>query len=803
MGVKIRCMSLAYHVINRQSLLSSSQTELVVRFVSEPHCVFHRQSVTYGSYSDLVVLAGRNPTMESDYKDEDASVALDAELAAEEALKQEQKAERLKGTAERMKYAEEARQSLLKLYNQYRADPSGASKLCIGDCIKEISRRNRVSERIPMLSAAIRAVMQLLLDEIPHGDSKLNEVDKDGRAPLEIAISCGMLECVELLVEKGADLGIIPAERTSQWFNESYCSYDRIMQAVARKVDEKRNEKRFSFDQSPFTHFMSSSFRIPTVVPSNPLLSYRDIIYESSVVPSSQRHKFYDETTIIVVSAFLYMRVSVINLKFPCLVLDTIGRVFHERRVHGCLRSLPGYGGGAFDQEVGICLEQTLDESYYPSLDKTSLEVRNKDQIVSKEYLRTFGGEITDCPILMVPQIWLWRMDDVLLSAISEITHIREESTVTHFQTFGDDVSLNAQIGVLLAASVKIFGRDSQLEGKMFKPPLDMFEAALTSTLSAVHNYLEADRTKLKTKEQKTKELEFIHQISDVHCELDMIQSVLNQQKDVMDKFLADTKAARDAAENSPLDLWDIRAWKEVVQARQTLDQYTNRISKIHKDADRAEKAIDSFLNLQRTYANIEDTQNNMLVGLAALAFAIVTVIFTPLSFMTSLFALPVREILQHQKIIETPSSPPQAQAQSQSQAFELKYIGGYIALAGFATWIPTGILLGFLYLRWTGHFGRRQSRTEPKKDDATETNDTDAKESGRQKTKPWISLQEGLRRRWNVLKRRKIGVQAPREDTGTSTGVRDSDEDEASNVTPQASDVEGSKTRKKDTSIV
>ncbi|KAH4935933.1 hypothetical protein HBI23_055640 [Parastagonospora nodorum] len=428
-----------------------------------------------------------------------------------------------------------------------------------------------------------------------------------------------------------------------------------------------------------------------------------------------------------------------------------------------------------------------------------SLEARNKDQIVSKEYLRTFGGDITDCPILMVPQIWLWRMDDVLLSAFSEITKLLDEHTVTDHGSLISDISINAQIGVLLAASVKTFGRDSQLEGKMFKPPLDMFEAALTSTLSAVHNYLEADRTKLKTKEQKTKELEFIHQISDVHCELDMIQSVLNQQKDVMDKFLADTKAARDAAENSPLDLWDIRAWKEVVQARQTLDQYTNRISKIHKDADRAEKAIDSFLNLQRTYANIEDTQNNMLVGLAALAFAIVTVIFTPLSFMTSLFALPVREILQHQKIIETPSSLPQAQ----SQAFEFKYIGGYIALVGFATWIPTGILLGFLYLRWTGHFGRRHSQTEPKKDDAMETSDTDPKESDHQKTKPWISLQEGLRRRWNVLTRRKIRAQAPGEDTGTSTGVRDSDEDEASNVTPQASDVEGSKTRKKDTSIV
>jgi hypothetical protein len=365
----------------------------------------------------------------------------------------------------------------------------------------------------------------------------------------------------------------------------------------------------------------------------------------------------------------------VINVKFPCLVLDTIGRVSHERQVHGCLRSLPGYGGGALDEEVGICLEQTLDESFYPSLDKMSLEARNKDQIVSKEYLRTFGGDITDCPILMVPQIWLWRMDDVLLTAFSEITHLRDEPKVAWFPFVGSDISLNAQIGVLLAASVKMFGRGSQPGGKSFKPPLDMFEAALTSTLSAVHTYLKADRNKLKTKEQKTKELEFIHQIWDVHCELDMIQSVLNQQKDVMDKFLADTKAMRDAADDAAEHPWDKMAWKEAVQARQTLDHYTDRISKIHKDADRAEKAIDSFLNLQRTYANIEDTQNNMLVGLAALAFAIVTVIFTPLSFMTSLFALPVREILQHQKIIETYSIPPQAQ----SQAFEFKYIGGYI----------------------------------------------------------------------------------------------------------------------------
>jgi hypothetical protein len=124
-------------------------------------------------------------------------------------------------------------------------------------------------------------------------------------------------------------------------------------------------------------------------------------------------------------------------------------------------------------------------------------------------------------------------------------------------------------------------------------------------------------------------------------------------------------------------------------------------------------------------------------------------------------------------------------------------------ALAGFATWIPTGILLGFLYLRWTGHFGRQHSQTEPKKDDAMETSDTDAKESDHPKTEPWISLQEGLRRRWNVLTRRKIVAQAPRENAGTNTGMGGSEKDESSKATPQAGDVEGGKTRKKDTSIV
>ncbi|KAH4160454.1 hypothetical protein HBH89_126360 [Parastagonospora nodorum] len=278
----------------------------------------------------------QKPTVESDYEDEDASAALDAKLAPEEAWKQNQKARRLEETAERMKCTEEAIQSLEELCSQYRADPLGTSKLCIGDCITEIHRRRQslLSLQIPRLSAAICAIMQLLLDKIPHGDSKLNEVDNEGQAPLSIATRYGILDCIELLVSKGADLSLQTPAKVSPKIIESYCagkttgiSLDNsiiglehageieqyptmwihvpitsisTLLAVARKIDEKRNEKEFNYSEYAFTRFMSSSFLTPTIVPSNPLLSYQDIIYDSSVVRSSGFRKDYEETTVIV-----------------------------------------------------------------------------------------------------------------------------------------------------------------------------------------------------------------------------------------------------------------------------------------------------------------------------------------------------------------------------------------------------------------------------------------------------------------------------------------------------------------------
>ena len=66
--------------------------------------------------------------------------------------------------------------------------------------------------------------------------------------------------------------------------------------------------------------------------------------------------------------------------------------------------------------------ERTLDEAYYPSLDEEALKARNKDQVVSRECKKSLKGErVSDDtrPILMVPQFWIWKFEDHILSAYS------------------------------------------------------------------------------------------------------------------------------------------------------------------------------------------------------------------------------------------------------------------------------------------------------------------------------------------------------------------------------------------------
>jgi hypothetical protein len=60
------------------------------------------------------------------------------------------------------------------------------------------------------------------------------------------------------------------------------------------------------------------------------------------------------------------------------------------------------------------------------------------------------------------------------------------------------------------------------------------------------------------------------------------------------------------------------------------------------RDAERIEASIKDQLELKRTHASMNDARSSLVLGVAVAGFTIVTIIFTPLSFMTSLLALPI-----------------------------------------------------------------------------------------------------------------------------------------------------------------
>ena len=361
-------------------------------------------------------------------------------------------------------------------------------------------------------------------------------------------------------------------------------------------------------------------------------------------------------------------------------------------------RGLAGNPGRA-EASDAYC-ERTLDEAYYPALDEDHLWKRNRDQVIQNHQSRE-NGELRSndavLPILLVPQLWLWKVENVLISAYAKIGR-QNLLTRPNAKTLDlrSAASIDLKMAVILQAFINDFGRryeDASL-GISFLSTLDLFETALVATLSDVRDYItNRESQQINTREESR----FIESISDIQNELDMIQSIIKQQKDVVNDFCNEkkrgvqeqeqdrerrsrsrniqqerkkqkvtfTKAESEASQLEEKHMKDLDICRRVVrvleQASERLNKYTKRIEKINRDADRVSKTMDDMLNLSRTDASVQlaessikEARHSILIGLAALAFAVVTITFTPLSFVTSLLALPIDQPNTDERVYES-----------------------------------------------------------------------------------------------------------------------------------------------------
>lgn len=307
-------------------------------------------------------------------------------------------------------------------------------------------------------------------------------------------------------------------------------------------------------------------------------------------------------------------------------------------------------------------LERTLDEAYFPGLTTDELAVRNEDQIVSSKFRDDPDCPAENVPLLIVPQLWLWRVGNVIVSAH---TTTRESGNLRHLVWRDDELGtgrlvpvvhqMNAdvQLGLIMADFIDAFGREKVLDDETKIPPaLDLFESRVVSLLSEVKMYMRD--TKRNAIDYDTEE-RFHHVLADCRSELAMIQNVLDQQEEIMGNLIAECGQPQPGTGQVPLAASFTTARQgalpnltepdltPLMKAQVTLLRYRKRIQKIDGDAERIEKNVQDLLNLKRTYASVQDSHASVLLSVAAIGFAIVTIIFAPMAFLTALFALDIQ----------------------------------------------------------------------------------------------------------------------------------------------------------------
>ncbi|KAI1194793.1 hypothetical protein F5X97DRAFT_335768 [Nemania serpens] len=175
-----------------------------------------------------------------------------------------------------------------------------------------------------------------------------------------------------------------------------------------------------------------------------------------------------------------------------------------------------------------------------------------------------------------------------------------------------------------------------------------------------------------------------------------MMQTVLFQQEEIWKEFAFNTwpqfwPDGKDGRFRPPFNEKGGNTWRVIAKPQSQFPKYQSRFQKLDEDAERVERHILVQLDLKQKHAAIKEAHTASVMSAAIVGFTVITIIFTPLSFLTSLFALPIDQFQQNQK----------------EGKYATSYIGKWIAtgeIASLAVTVAATLLacVYFLKLRLT-----------------------------------------------------------------------------------------------------
>ena len=343
-----------------------------------------------------------------------------------------------------------------------------------------------------------------------------------------------------------------------------------------------------------------------------------------------------------------------------------------------------------YSTPVGTHLPLTLDEYCNPSLDPKILEFRNKDQVISRYQEDQHAGrqKINELPsVITVPQAWLWKVNETIITSLPQnlfVNGLLLEGMMDSWQNIANEVyNTNHALGLFLSDLVDVLDRLAM--AGLLEPFFNIFEKAIADLLEEVNNYIKSTSVEtIKIKQEK----QFLHKIDDIREELSMIKTVLFQQEEVWKdftnkawpsywpegpdgRFKPPERPGSDDESISPKRHRQI--WTKMQRPQLQFAKFKRRIAKLDADAERVERAIDRKLDLKAKHASLHEAHTMAIMSAAVFGFTIITIIFTPLSFIVTLFALPI-DRFQRQQVPSVWTD----QAGMYSTNYVGKWIGGY-----------------------------------------------------------------------------------------------------------------------------
>ncbi|KAF2727552.1 hypothetical protein EJ04DRAFT_517173 [Polyplosphaeria fusca] len=318
-------------------------------------------------------------------------------------------------------------------------------------------------------------------------------------------------------------------------------------------------------------------------------------------------------------------------------------------------------------------VRRTLDQYYYHMLPNTRR--RDKDQVVTR-WAHSKREEIHN--IIMVDQLWLWQFKDkdgtdLIISCFPDRTGTQGKNTrnTKSMDKLRDLVldpigsvrnpvhSSTDLIFRIIATCSNIFDRCQEIELLQFLQAFEISIGRVSNKETRLFKKFQKRSEQLHTlnkrhREFETKKNELLEQLLDIGSEITLLVEI----KDILDEINIILNVLQ--TQNSILSEPRLKTHEDLhhsEDARRIVATSTADFTRMQVQAEAVKSSLNALMDLKQKAANAWEAKSSREGAVATarqgntmLVFTIVTIIFLPLSFMASFFALDVTAFPQDSK---------------------------------------------------------------------------------------------------------------------------------------------------------